>query len=149
MLSENRPEWAIADFAASASARVDVPIYPTLPAQPDRLHPEGLRREGGLRLHPEQLEKILEIRGEVPRAGARGRLRRPGRRRGRHPADVLERAREAIDAGRRRLPRAADEVGRDDLATLIYTSGTTGDPKGVMLTHYNLASNVAATEQHG
>ena len=47
------------------------------------------------------------------------------------------------------LEERAGTVAPDDLATLIYTSGTTGMPKGVMLSHYNLAAMVAATHQHG
>ena len=67
ILSENRPEWAFADFACLAARCADVPIYPTLPAAADRVHPQGLRRGGDLRLEPgRSSQKITEIRGHLP-----------------------------------------------------------------------------------
>ena len=144
ILSENRPEWAIADYACLAARCTDVPIYPTLPAK----QAEYILRDSGavavLVSTAAQLDKVQAVRAAPARAGARRRLRR---RRDRAPASsastqvLAARARGArpvIPTGGRPRSRRSP----DDLATLIYTSGTTGDPKGVMLSHGNIASNV-------
>ncbi len=142
ILSENRPEWAIADYACLAACCTDVPIYPTLPAKQVE---HNLSDSGSVAVFAStktQLEKLLAIRQRQPRLKhiisfesdasgdgvltleqvyALGRAARP-----RHPtwrADALR-------------------VKPGDLATLIYTSGTTGQMKGVMLTHGNITSNV-------
>ena len=142
ILSENRPEWAIADFACLAARCADVPVYPTLPAgQITHI----LRDSGAVALFVstrEQLAKIVEIRDQLPAlrhiiafdddAAGSGVL--SFRELERRPA-----ASEAEAAAWRERALAATP---DDVATLIYTSGTTGDPKGVMLTHGNIASNV-------
>ncbi len=141
ILSENRPEWAVADYACLAARCADVPIYPTLPAR----QAEYILRDSGAAAlmvsGAAQLEKVLGIRDRLPAlrhviafdaATAPGVL----------PFEqVLERGHAARD----RHPdwhASALAVAPDDLATLIYTSGTTGDPKGVMLSHGNIASNV-------
>ncbi|HEX5004031.1 MAG TPA: long-chain fatty acid--CoA ligase [Gemmatimonadales bacterium] len=144
ILSENRPEWAVTDFACLAARCADVPVYPTLPAHQIAYI---LRDSGAVAVccsTADQLAKILEVRGTVPslkhlivfdpdaaRDGAvtfAAVLARGEAAKGNHPtwrADALA-------------------AGPDDLATLIYTSGTTGDPKGVMLTHGNITSDVIA-----
>jgi long-chain acyl-CoA synthetase len=140
ILSENRPEWAVADYACLAACCTDVPIYPTLPAK----QAEYILRDSGavavLVSTEAQLEKVRQARGQLPGlrhvigfdAGGEGVLRYD---------EVLARGRAARDRHPDWRDRAL-RVGPDDLATLIYTSGTTGDPKGVMLTHGNIASNV-------
>ena len=140
ILSENRPEWAVADYACLAACCTDVPIYPTLPAK----QAEYILRDSGavavLVSTEAQLEKVRQARGQLPGlrhvigfdAGGEGMLRYD---------EVLARGRAARDRHPDWRDRAL-RVGPDDLATLIYTSGTTGDPKGVMLTHGNIASNV-------
>jgi long-chain acyl-CoA synthetase len=145
ILSENRPEWAIADYACLAARCTDVPIYPTLPAR----QAEYVLRDSGavaiLVSSAAQLEKVAAIRERLPAlahiiafddsATGAGVIRFE---------EVLERGR----AARERHPdwqASALEVVEDDLATLIYTSGTTGDPKGVMLSHGNIASNVTTS----
>lgn len=151
LLSENRPEWAIADYAALGLGAADVPIYPTLPPNQIAYILNDCAAKAILVSSSEQLAKVLEIRGQVPSlehvvvfddsGGAEGVL---------GFAELLERGRQEIERGGfADFRERALAVGRDDLATLIYTSGTTGDPKGVMLTHFNLASNVAAIHQHG
>ncbi len=143
ILSENRPEWAVADYACLTARCADVPIYPTLPAR----QVEYILRDSGavalLVSSAAQLEKVLGVRDRLPAlrhivafdaAAADGVLVLPF-------DQVLERGRAARD----RHPdwhALALAAAPDDLATLIYTSGTTGDPKGVMLSHGNIASNV-------
>ncbi|HPF61301.1 MAG TPA: long-chain fatty acid--CoA ligase [Gemmatimonadales bacterium] len=144
ILSENRPEWAITDYACLAARCVDVPVYPTLPAQQIAY----ILRDSGARVvccsTAAQVEKVLEIRDAVPALEQvilfdEGPIR-----------DGVRSFREFERHGAAAAPRWPDweaealEAEPDDLATLIYTSGTTGDPKGVMLTHGNIASNVVA-----
>ncbi len=145
ILSENRPEWAVTDYACLAAGAADVPIYPTLP--PNQIE-YILRDSGAVAIvvsTQSQLNKILEIRPALP--GLRHVVSLEPVVKG---ADVLQF--EALiargNAARTKYPNwRADALKAvpDDLATLIYTSGTTGDPKGVMLTHGNIASNVVAS----
>jgi len=146
ILSENRPEWAIADFASLTAGLTDVPIYPTLPA--DQIA-YMLKDSGAVAIFVSgraQAEKIKEIRGQLPALktviGFEGI---PGL------TDMslseLEKrgAQGETEETTARYRSEALSVQPDDVATIIYTSGTTGDPKGVMLTHDNIFSNVAAT----
>ena len=138
ILSENRPEWTITDFAALALGAVTVPVYATQTAEQTAF----LLNDSGARViavsTPHQLEKVLTIQ----------------------PRTAIERilVMDAIDTARavpmqelmRQGPAESDPefdarartIGPDDLATIIYTSGTTGIPKGAMLTHGNMASNI-------
>lgn len=151
LLSENRPEWALADYAVLGLGAMDVPVYPTLPANQIAY----ILRDAGAKAifvsTSEQLAKVLEIRDQLPDLQQVIAFDDPGGAADvRHWPDVLEQGRQTIEAGEAaNFREQALQVGPDDTATLIYTSGTTGDPKGVMLTHFNLASNVAATLQHG
>jgi long-chain acyl-CoA synthetase len=142
ILSENRPEWAITDYGCLAARAADVPIYPTLPA---RQAEYILRDSGAVAVVVSTAAQLEKVRG------ARARLPALVHVIGMDPdtagPDVL--SFDAVQArGRAARERHADwrrlalEAAPDDLATLIYTSGTTGDPKGVMLSHGNIASNV-------
>ena len=145
ILSENRPEWAIADYACLAARLTDVAVYPTLPAQQIAYI---LKDSGAVAVFvstPALAKKIAEIRGELPALRhviAFDDLERD--------ADIQllaleERGREGETAESIAAFRAeALRVQPNDVATLLYTSGTTGEPKGVMLTHDNLYSNVSA-----
>jgi long-chain acyl-CoA synthetase len=145
ILSENRPEWAIADFATLLLRALDVPVYPTLPAkQIDYI----LRDSGAAAIcvsTAAQLAKIREIRPGLPALRSVIAFDRDAT-----GPDVMPFS-DLMSCGRKALPRypqwemEAREVQPGDLATLIYTSGTTGDPKGVMLTHGNITSNVVAS----
>lgn len=144
LLAENRPEWAIADFACLTICCADVPIYPTLPANQVSYI---LRDSGAVAIFVSsklQLQKVLTVRqqatalkyiiGMDPDTAGPDVI----------PfEDLLARGKAALA----KYPRWREEALKttpDDLATLIYTSGTTGDPKGVMLTHGNLTSNVVS-----
>jgi long-chain acyl-CoA synthetase len=140
ILSENRPEWAIADYATLALGAADVPIYPTLPAR----QVAYILRDSGATVafvsSPAQLKKVREAQAECPALRSIVTFDEVTM-----PGDAL--AFSALVAEGRSAPvgpweAAARRVVADDLATLIYTSGTTGDPKGVMLTHGNITSNV-------
>jgi long-chain acyl-CoA synthetase len=147
ILSSNCPEWAISDYGCMCAGVVAVPIYPTLTPPQVRYS----LSDSGARLafvaDRGQLDKVLEVWGECPSLDRvvvfdseenlpTGVLRW---------SDLLARG----EAAASQLTRAAfredaRRAGPDDVATIIYTSGTTGDPKGVMLTHNNLYTNVRA-----
>lgn len=146
ILSENRPEWAIADFACLTARVPDVAVYPILP--PTQIA-YILRDSGASAIFvstTEQAAKVAEIRDTVPTLRhviAFDRLPRPLVDFTMHEVEqrgAADETPESIAAHR----AEALTVRPDDLATLLYTSGTTGDPKGVMLTHDNIFSNVGA-----
>jgi len=144
IMSPNRPEWAIADFACLTARCADVPVYPTLPAKQAAY---VIRDSGAVAVFvadAEQYAKVAETRADIP--ALRHVILFDG-----EPADAgtmtmgaLERLGASAESRTPNYERDARAVKPDDLATLIYTSGTTGDPKGVMLTHRNFTSNVVA-----
>jgi long-chain acyl-CoA synthetase len=141
LISENRWEWSVTDFATLAIGAVDVPIYPSLTGEQIAV----LLQDAGCRIavvstrqqfdklsavrEQTQLERILIMDSAAP------------------PEGVTTFSEVLAGADARGVQRDPDfdalmrSVKPDDLATLIYTSGTTGEPKGVMLTHGNIASN--------
>jgi len=146
ILSENRPEWTLADYAALCAGCLTVPIYATLP--PDQI--AYILNNSAARLifvsTVEQLEKIRAIRDQLPAlehivafddaAGAPDAITW---------REFLEIGQREEDAGRGAdFRERALSTTPDNVATVIYTSGTTGEPKGVLLTHNNIYSNVQA-----
>ncbi len=146
ILSENRPEWAIADYAALTSGVTDVPIYPTLPADQVAYI---LNDAGVVALFlstTEQAAKIAEIRSQAPSLLHVISFDDAGPAADMTLAELEQRGAAAENPESVAQYKAtAEAVMPDDLATLIYTSGTTGNPKGVMLTHNNIRSNVEVT----
>jgi long-chain acyl-CoA synthetase len=141
LIGENRWEWAVTDFATLAIGTANVPIYPTLTAEQIAV----LVQDAGCRIaiastrqqydklnairSRTQLEHIVIMDSAAPPEGA---------------IPFSELIAGADQRGSERDP-VFDALSRSvqpkDLATLIYTSGTTGEPKGVMLTHGNIATN--------
>ena len=139
ILSENRPEWAVADFATLLLGAVDVPIYPTLTEE----QTAALLKDSGARVifvsTVEHLKKVLAIKSQtaLEKVVVMDYVGIP-------EGIPMHRMMMNPDTGRDpEMDARAKSIGPDDLATIIYTSGTTGEPKGAMLTHGNLVSNLA------
>jgi long-chain acyl-CoA synthetase len=139
ILSENRPEWMIADFAALALGAVTVPIYSTQTTEQTSfvLNDSGARVIAVSTRH--QLEKVQTIQRHTPveRILVMDEVETAHAV---HMQGLMLRGPTGFDA---EFDARAQSIGPDDLATIIYTSGTTGTPKGAMLTHGNLASNIS------
>jgi long-chain acyl-CoA synthetase len=141
ILSENRPEWTITDFAALSLGAVTVPVYSTQTPEQTAflLNDSGARVIAVSTKH--QLEKILTIQSHTP-------VERIVVMDGVETAHAVQmqqlmlRGPAGFDA---EFDARSQSIRPDDLATIIYTSGTTGTPKGAMLTHGNMASNVACS----
>lgn len=148
ILSENRPEWAIGDFGILAGAGVSVPVYPTLLGWQIEFILNDAGTVAVICSTEEQLTKILQVRSHIPCLHHIIVCDPPGQL----PAGVLT-FQQVIDSGRRdeekhgraRFDELRSLRKAEDLATLVYTSGTTGNPKGAMLTHGNIVSNVIGT----
>ena len=144
LLSENRPEWTIADFGILCSGAITVPLSPTLPfaqirellldSEPRALFVSNLK----------QLENILSISSDLPSLQKIVILEsRAG------PSHSVLSFNQLMASGAhylQRNPRFIAEFPRqvrpNDIASIIYTSGATGLPKGVMLSHGNIVANV-------
>ena len=139
ILSENRPEWTIADFASLLIGAVTVPVYATLTPEQTAF----ILRDSGAQAifvsSAKQLAKVASIREQT----ALGHV---------VVMDAEDTTTHAISMpvlmhnGPKERDTDFDSLAKaarpGDLATIIYTSGTTGNPKGAMLTHGNMASNV-------
>ena len=147
LLSENRPEWALTDYGALCAGVIDVPVYATPRAPGGGLHPGELGGQAGLLLDAgadgEGQGGAGTVRLRRVRRGLRRRRGHPGR--GGHLAPLPGPGPGPHGVGERgRAPERGRRIRPEDLATILYTSGTTGVPKGVMLTHDNVFSNVEA-----
>lgn len=135
LLSENRWEWAVADFGMMTAAIVSVPLYPSLTAEQAHYMLENSDARAVFVSTAAQKEKILAVRDRLPALQHVICFDEPWL----DSAPLKTPEREQFEA-------AIRDVQPDDLASIIYTSGTTGTPKGVMLTHANIVSNVIDTE---
>jgi long-chain acyl-CoA synthetase len=140
ILSENRWEWAVTDFAVLAIGAVDVPLYATLTAE----YIGYMVRDSGAKVvvvsTREQYEKVT-AGGEMPEL-EHVVVMDGGDFPGAESFSALMKGAEAKQGRDAAFDAMAKEAKPEDLATIIYTSGTTGEPKGVMLTHGNMSSNV-------
>ena len=139
LLSENRWEWPVVDYAVLALGAVDVPLYMTL--TPEQVG--YMLRDSGAKVavvsNREQYEKIIAA-GELP-ALERVVVMDEGEHEGAEKFSTLVDGAAGMQSRDAAFDAKAAEARPEHLATIIYTSGTTGEPKGVMLTHGNLASN--------
>jgi long-chain acyl-CoA synthetase len=147
LVSENRPEWALSDYACLCARAADVPIYPTLTAKQTEYILRDSESVAVFCSTTEQVNKVLEVRGELPGLKHLIVFDPAGKRPGVMTLAELESKGRAAASKYPEWKKEALAVQPDDLATLIYTSGTTGEPKGVMLSHYNIWSNVQAVLQ--
>jgi long-chain acyl-CoA synthetase len=148
ILSENRPEWAQADWAALCAGITDVPIYDTLPSN----QVEYILNDAEIRLafvsNGDQLEKVAAVWDRVP--SLRWAVLFDGESSDDRVITLAELMGRGEAAEAERGPGFKDralQTRPDDIATMLYTSGTTGPPKGVLLSHNNIHSNVAAVHK--
>jgi long-chain acyl-CoA synthetase len=142
LLSENRPAWTTTDFATLTAGGLTVPIYTTLVSEQIRYIIDDSDASVVVVSNADQWKKVAPLRAGLTKV--------------RHYITFADEAPEGVltlkqvmDKGQALAasqPRLYEElvarVKPDDEATLIYTSGTTGVPKGVILTHANLLSNI-------
>ena len=141
LISNNRPEWNMLDMGLLQIGVVSVPIYTTLSAQETQfiIHDSGAKI---IFVSDHALyQKIQSIRSQLPAVTEiitfdkiEGAM---------HWSDFLIKG--ELNQQGNKLEEVKKSILPSDVATLIYTSGTTGNPKGVMLTHDNLVSNVWGT----
>jgi long-chain acyl-CoA synthetase len=145
IVSETRPEWALADYACLCARATDVPIYPTLTQKQTEYILSDSGAVAAFCSTAEIVNKLRESRSRLPSLKHIIAFDDPGAGRdGVITLAELEARGRSADGRHPRFREEALTVSPDALATLIYTSGTTGDPKGVMLTHSNLWSNIDA-----
>ncbi len=145
ILSENRPEWAYADLACLCAGTVDVPIYTSLTAAQVLYILKDSESRALFVSNEQQAAKVAEIRNQARGLKHVIRMDDVAGEGTLTLAEVRERGQKALGKDRGAVRARAGEATPDGLATIIYTSGTTGEPKGVMLTHDNIVSNVLAS----
>ncbi len=150
IVAENSVDWLIADMAILAAGAINVPPHAPLTARQILYQLADAEIRFLFVSNRVQLDKILSVRSQLPPlrgivvfdsssvANEDNLLHWPAFR---------QRGRRALPGLSHELARREANLTSDDLATIMYTSGTTGNPKGVMLTHGNLLSNVLAVSE--
>ncbi len=149
LISENRYEWALTDLATVGMGAVLVPIYPTLTAEQCGYILGNAEVKVAITSSPAQLDKLRAASAGLSHIETLIAMEPapPAQGRERSFADVMKLGEAARAAEPGLFRQLADAVRSEQLATIIYTSGTTGDPKGAMLSHGNVVSNVEACLQ--
>ncbi|MBN2572632.1 MAG: long-chain fatty acid--CoA ligase [Ignavibacteriales bacterium] len=148
IISENRPEWIYSDMALLSLGAIDVPLYPTLTADTIKFILNDSQSEGIIVSNNFHLNKIFKIwdtckhlkyvvvlndidTNQCENVYTFKQIQKMGLKYHEEYPDLIK--------------DSISQINEDDLCTIIYTSGTTGEPKGVMLTHGNIISNVISS----
>lgn len=139
VLSRNRPEWLMLDLAVQQCGAVLTPVYPTIHVNELLFVLKDAKVKLVFVNDEDNYNKVLAIKDQVPEI------------QGIYSFEPVEGARlwkellVPVDGEMRsKISEISSRISGSDLATIIYTSGTTGSPKGVMLSHNNILSNVQA-----
>ena len=141
VISNNRPEWLMLDLAIQQTGAILVPLYPTLA----NAELEFILNDAAIKLvfvsDQNLYEKVQSVRANTPTVQAI------------YSFDILNQAlhwKELLSKSDEKdqalFKKTNEKIAYQDLATIIYTSGTTGTPKGVMLSHQNILSNVLSID---
>lgn len=150
IISENRPEWVYSDMAILGLGAIDVPLYPISTSDTIEFILNNSESVGIIVSNKFQLNKVLKIRDKCKALQFIVVMNN-------HEAtddkgvysfeSTLKKGDEFKKENPTHFEESANTCNEDDLCTIIYTSGTTGEPKGVMLTHKNIVSNVKAAHE--
>ncbi len=137
IIAKNRPEWLMVDMAVQKTGAILTPIYPTISVH----ELEFILNDAQVKVifvnDEELFHKVLSVKDRVPSLREIFTFEHVAR--ARHWKELLPKL---TPENLQRLAAISDKIEYTDLATIIYTSGTTGTPKGVMLSHQNILSNV-------
>src|SRR5512136_287090 len=146
ILSENRPEWTITDFAVLCAGAITVPIYTSLVPEQIKYIINDSDAKIVVCSNQDLWLKVEAIRPELRNVHHFVFMDEEAPRGVSTLAEVMARGKVLAGADPALFEKRALAVKPDDLASIIYTSGTTGIPKGVMLTHGNFVSNSKALD---
>jgi long-chain acyl-CoA synthetase len=146
ILSENRPEWAVADFAILLLGAVTVPVYSTLTPEQTAF---ALRDSGATAIFVSTEHQLRKVQAILPQTQVKkiivmDHVQIPGEMAAACMimGEFMKNGAAALDP---ETEASARSIQPDELASIIYTSGTTGVSKGAMLTHGNMASNITCS----
>ena len=140
ILCKNRPEWIMLDLAVQQIGAILTPVYPTINVN----ELEFVLNDAQVKMvfvnDEDTFHKVVSIKSHVPSLKEIFSFEHVIN--ARHWKEVMN---AATSESIQRIPAISGKIQYEDLATIIYTSGTTGTPKGVMLSHKNILSNVMAS----
>ncbi|MBC7410880.1 MAG: long-chain fatty acid--CoA ligase [Bacteroidia bacterium] len=141
LIANNRPEWNFVDFGCLMTGILNAPIYPTVSDHDLKFILDDANAKMAIVSTKELYDRVIKIGEELNKTISVYTLNKtegvP------HWGALLELGKNNADIAKLEALKAS--IKPTDVATLIYTSGTTGNPKGVMLSHLNLTSNIEAT----
>ena len=137
ILSRNRPEWIMLDLAVQQIGGILTPVYPTINVN----ELEFVLNDASVKYvfvsDEDVYLKVASLKGKVPTLKDIYSFEHTTN--AKHWKEVLEKSTDVLI---NQIKPISDKIDNEDVATIIYTSGTTGKPKGVMLSHRNILSNV-------
>ena len=142
VLSKNRPEWIMLDLAVQQTGAILTPVYPTINVNELQFILNDAQVKIVFVNDQELYHKVVSIKHATPSVKEVFTFDHVSN--ARHWKELLT---ELSPEKMKEIKQASDKIQYEDLATIIYTSGTTGTPKGVMLSHRNILSNVMDSRQ--
>jgi long-chain acyl-CoA synthetase len=142
IMSNNRPEWNFADYGIQQAAMISAPVFPTISAGDLKFILNHCEAKVIFISDKSIYTKLVEMEDELPHLKFVFSFSKiEGVK---HFSELLDLGKQNLDI--QKISEIKKSIKEDDVLTILYTSGTTGHPKGVMISHKNMLSNVKACE---